>query len=171
MKKPARFPHTGHSGACALFGLPLAPAKAAPAKADAYLKTLLEPWEGEVAKSAPAEGADGTEELDDWQSALTSGEVVPGSEKAVPHDEEGMAYYPFEGYSEDFDPGLVLGNDSTDSPNDAAIIQDSEGNPLAIQYFRNEEGILMGRVVPLEERSTPLDEPQADGLASSLFLP
>lgn len=45
-----------YSGACALFDLPLDPAKADRAKADAYLETLLEPWEDDSQESSAATG-------------------------------------------------------------------------------------------------------------------
>ena len=145
-----------YSGACALFDLPLDPAKADRAKADAYLETLLEPWEDDSQESSAATGTG------DWADAIANGTVVPGSEQAVTYDEDGMAHYSFGGYSETFDPELLLGDGSLGPSSCASLTEDADGTPLAICYYRNEQGVVMGKAVRLQEFPSLLKEAQAE---------
>ena len=73
-----------------------------------------------------------------------------------------MAHYSFGGYSETFDPELLLGDGSLGPSSCASLTEDADGTPLAICYYRNEQGVVMGKAVRLQEFPSLLKEAQAE---------
>ncbi|MEC0245393.1 hypothetical protein P4H65_06225 [Paenibacillus chitinolyticus] len=143
-------PKEDYSGATALFDLPLDVAKANPAKAEAYLKALLNP------SSSQANDAE-EEEWVKWSKDLRAkirdgqsiGETIPESVKEVTYDDSGNIKYTHEDWSvttspkEFFEEGQIGFSDR--------ISISGDGNTYkTILFHRDENGVITGRIVILD---------------------
>lgn len=138
-------PNDSYDGACALFDLPLDPRKADHEKADDYLETLLNPPEREDSESSDPEID--SEEL---KKAVAQGTVLPGSEKEVTYDEDGMACYEFDGCVGKFLPEAIFEDGQTGPSDMMSVSENGDGTRIVTQYSRDENGVITGKTVRID---------------------
>lgn len=127
-----------YDGANVLFDLPLDKSKADYEKAEAYLKELL----GEPVKEL--------EKTDfHWDKTTVEGDIIQESIKNVTYDEDGNIYYEYgdikvstcvENLFEDGQTGL----------SDIVFIFEEDDSSLAVQFFRETDGVITGRVIKMK---------------------
>jgi hypothetical protein len=139
-------PNADYKGASALFDLPLDKAKADPARAEKYLQELLgKPAEDSAAAENETEpGA----EIQLRETELSNGIVIPESVKEVTYDEKGMACYEYEGHKISFAVDSMFEEGQT-GLSAAASIAEIDGKRTAVQFSRDADGVITGRVLKL----------------------
>jgi hypothetical protein len=142
--------NTAKKGASALFDLPLDVKKADHDKAEEYLQKLLNPPKESSADSRAAD-----RKPIDWNEECEKGTVMPDSIKEVTYDENGLAYYEYDGQKVGatvnhlFDEGQagvwkVVGMGGSDK------------ELTAVQYSKDKNGKIIGRAVKLSSDSVAL---------------
>jgi hypothetical protein len=132
--------NTHYNGANALFDLPLDKTKADHEKAEKYLQEL---WE------EPAEDSTVSEETAvDWGKEFADSIVIPESIKEVTYDEDGLAWYGYEGSKIfiDVDSFFEEGQKVTSK---IASIEEKDGERTATQFSRDAAGVITGRVLKM----------------------
>lgn len=144
-----------YAGAALLFDLPLDTAKADEEKAEAYLEKLLNP--------TPEEPSDEEKEMQSWMNSLRAkirngeeiGETIANSIKEVTYDDSGNIVYTYEDRSATillenlFEEGQVGFTDRRLSVSgDGKVYQ-------AVLFHKDENGVITGRVVILDEENNP----------------
>ncbi|HIW32218.1 MAG TPA: hypothetical protein IAA29_05460 [Candidatus Paenibacillus intestinavium] len=145
-------PRTDYKGASLLFDLPLDKAKADPVKAEAYLQELLkEPSTDSSANSdvtdddAEVEMLDRVEEL---KGKLPDGKVIPESVKEVTYDDEGRILYEYDGFKTAVSPEMIFEEGQTGG-SDSVHFSVEDQTSRALQFSRDENGVITGRVIEL----------------------
>lgn len=145
-----------YSGAAALFDVPLDTAKANHEKAEAYLEQLLTPT---------AESTSDKEE--DWvlwmqalrakiQSGESIGETIADSIKEVSYDDSGKITYTYEGRTITESPEqLFAEGESGFTDRRLPISGDSDDIYRAVLFHKDENGVITGRIVILDQVNTP----------------
>lgn len=165
-------PRTDYDGASLLFDLPIDKEKADPDKAEAYLQELLTPSSDGATNSkqtSPLTSIDdlGTETLstmDKWQAKVpelkvripAEGTVIPESIKEVAYDEQGRIIYEHDGLKTIYYTPEMLFEEGQTGFSDVVNVSASGDNDNnytynALQFFRDENGVITGRVITLKE--------------------
>jgi len=148
-----------YSGAAALFDLPLDAAKANPAKAEAYLQSLLHPSSSR--NSSSSDNVPVLEE-EDWVNRIkelraqirngeTIGETIPESIKEVSYDDAGKITYTYDGRSITSSPEDLFAEGQIGfTDRRLPISGDRDGTYSAVLFHRDENGAITGRIVVLD---------------------
>ncbi|RKN85441.1 hypothetical protein [Paenibacillus ginsengarvi] len=143
---------TDYAGTSILFELPLDQSKADRAKADAYLRELLqEPSAARASEpaSAPQQAeAELARHLEQLKSKVAGGTLIPESVKAVTHDELGRINYEYDGWTVKLAPILLFTEGQTGF-SDAVQFSEADGRYKALLFSRDAEGVITGRVIDL----------------------
>jgi len=153
-----------YTGTSLLFDLPLDQAKADPAKAAAYLQDLLkEPASNNGDRSANGSRADANDtgetadaaaekelanKAEELKGKLADGTVIPESVQKLTVDDQGYIHYKYDDWrikillSQLFAEGQTGFSDTTQFSGDGSSYK-------ALQFFRDEQGVITGRVVNL----------------------
>ncbi|MEO3945979.1 hypothetical protein [Gorillibacterium sp. CAU 1737] len=149
-------------GAHALFTLPLDPAKADRAKADAYLDQLLKPREEEKGANDPGGPQDTKDPQDSnspaaqekalreaWQKDLEKGTVLPDSKRVLVKGEDGLLTYDYAGHSLALLESILFSDDQQvgESPFMSVSGSDEDGNYEAVRFARDENGEIIAWIV------------------------
>lgn len=131
-------PNKGYKGANALFDLPLDVKKADHEKAEKYLEELMKPSVEDTAANK--------ESAEDLEKEFAKGIVIPESIKEVTYDENGLAYYEYDGckISENIDM-LFAGQPMETSK--IAAIQEKDNVRIAIRFSRDAKGVVTAMMV------------------------
>lgn len=148
-------PRTDYDGASLLFDLPIDKEKADPHKAEAYLQELLTP---------SSDGGATSSSMDNWQAKApelkvripAEGTVIPESVKEVAYDDQGRIIYEHDGMNVMFYTSEMLFEEGQTGLSDVVNISASGDNDnnytyKALQFFRDEYGVITGRVIILKE--------------------
>lgn len=146
-----------YPGASVLFDLPLDVAKADPAKAEAYLDAHPSSSQGSNERSTSAVEPEWSKWILDLRSKIrngeTIGETIPESVKEVSYDDSGNITYTDEDHRsvtmspEDlFEEGQIGFSDRR-----LPISGDADGIYKALLFHRDENGVITGRIVVLDE--------------------
>jgi len=161
-----------YPGASVLFNLPLDAAKADPAKAKAYLDTLLNPTSEKDSKSnEPSLSSSSSQNLSigerlkdvesgEWANAMTDltikirngesiGKTIPESIKEVSYDNSGNITYTYDDYNATY-PLKDLFKDGQKGFSDQFSISGNDDYYHALLFHRDEKGVITGRIVVLE---------------------
>jgi len=134
-------PKTDYKGANALFDLPIDITKADHNKAEKYLQELFkEPSADSTASEEPAI---------DWEAEVAKGVVIPESVKEVTYDDYGMACYEYEGHKVSVAADSLFEAGQTGASS-VLSISESDNERTAIQFSRDADGIITGRVIKLK---------------------
>lgn len=138
--------NTDYKGVSALFDLPLDKTKADPARAEKYLQELLGKPEGDL----PSGETEAQLEIGEqpMEEELANGVVIPESVKEVTYDEKGMACYEYEGSKISFNVDAFFEKGQTGLSKVAGITE-QDGKRTALQFSRDADGVITGRVVKL----------------------
>lgn len=134
-------PKPDYKGANALFDLPLDKSKADHAKAEKYLEQLLNP--------SPDSKVDPKQSLD-WEKEIAQGTLIPESVKKVTYDENGLACYEYNGsqisiaVDSFFEKGQI-------GPSKHLWINEDDFQRTAIQFSRDADGVITGRMFQLKD--------------------
>jgi len=165
-------PNEDYPGASLLFDLPLDKAKADPAKAESYLRELLKEPSADAARKPIGEGRDSVEAGDGADSSLfpqssgdaeadlanqiawlksrvPEGTVVEGSEQEVGYDDKGNVLYDYDGWQ----VAMLLQDifpDGLASDWKAASFSGNGTEFKALQFSRDEQGVVKGRILLLK---------------------
>ncbi|MEN6488344.1 MAG: hypothetical protein ABFD66_05600 [Smithella sp.] len=131
--------NSNYKGANALFDLPLDKSKADHDKAEKYLEELKKPAADSKADKRPSQ---------DWEKELAQGTIIPESIKEVTYDENGLACYKYEGYN------ISVAVDSLFEPGQTGVskmayISEDGSSKTAVQFLRDEKGVITGRIIKL----------------------
>lgn len=146
-----------YPGASLLFELPLDKAKADHAKADAYLQELLKETsadtKGEEPIGADADAAAMAEaELmttrEELMRKLPSGTLFPDSVKEVTYDKQGRIHYEYESWSVTMLPDMLFSEGQTGF-SEVVNFSGDDSRSWAMQFSRDENGVITGRVLDL----------------------
>lgn len=148
-------PRTDYDGASLLFDLPLDKAKADPEKADAYLQELWTP---------SSDGGATSSSMEKWLAKVAElkvripaeGTVIPESVKEVAYDEQGRIIYEHDGLKTIYYTPEMLFEEGQTGFSDVVNVSASGDNDNnytynALQFFRDENGVITGRVITLKE--------------------
>jgi len=146
-------PRADFAGSSILFDLPLNKAKADPAKAEAYLHKLLKEPDSAVdasgrAAAADEAGAELANRLEEWKKKLPEGTVVPESVKAAIIDKKGYIHYEHDGWSVTLTPDILFAEGQTGF-SDSVQFSGSEDTYKAMQFHKDEQGVITGRIINL----------------------
>lgn len=133
--------NTDYKGANALFDLPLDTTRADPAKAEKYLE------EHELLKALPSTREEATGDLE-LEEELSKGVVIPESVREVTYDERGFVCYEYEGHEISVAVDALFEEGQT-GISGVASIAEKDGERTAIQFIRDAEGVISGRVLKL----------------------
>lgn len=140
-----------YSKAHALFPLPVDPAKADPAKAQAYLKELLKEPANENSPSPTAgTSSEADKKLDEaWRQDLEKGTLIPDSVKVMTLDEDGLLHYDYKGQASTSVAPSVLFKDGQTGDSEFMQVSGSpeDGEYLAMRFHRDENGVITGRMI------------------------
>lgn len=152
-------PNPQYEGANALFDLPINPSKADREKAELYLKNLFR------------EDAEGSESDTTWEinidKELQKGVVIPESIKEVTYDENGLACYEYEDGDTGGKISVAVAVDELFEENQTGVssmaaVSEEDGKITAVQFSRDDKGVITGRVLVLESISnTKQTKPQS----------
>ncbi|MDF2987872.1 MAG: hypothetical protein K0R50_3382, partial [Eubacterium sp.] len=151
-------PNEGFDGVNVLFDLPIDVKKADHDKADKYLKELFGDTAGvpgkekssstiEVPASEPKNNADKEAETQ-LKKELEKGVVIPESVKEVTYNKEGLACYEYKDYSMSVDANSIFEKDQVGAA-DMVFVSEKDGKRTAVQFSRDAEGVITGRVILL----------------------
>jgi hypothetical protein len=144
-------PQADTTGISVVFDLPLDKSKADPAKAEAYLQELFQEPSADTVNEEVAiddEQAVWTKTFEQLKEKIPYGKVIPESVKEVTYDDQGLINYEYEGWSEKMLPDLLFEEGQT-GLSESVHIGGSEGNYRARQFFRDEYGVITGRMIDL----------------------
>ncbi|MCC3376163.1 hypothetical protein [Cohnella sp. REN36] len=145
-------PRKDYKGVSALFDLPLDRAKADPAKAEAYLRQLLQPEQqstGEPAGEASDEAADLAGQIEKLRNKIPEGTVIPDSVQVVTYDDKGWIQYEYDGWSARLPVADLFEEGQTGDTN--AVQFSGDGKRFkALIFSRDDMGVITGRVVDLK---------------------
>lgn len=147
---------TDYDGASLLFELPLDQAKADPAKAEAYLEKLLDPRKADPSETTSEQVDPEGISAEIKDRFLTEGTVIPESVKEVTIDEQGRLHYEYDIYYKVmyYSADYLFRGDQTGFSALTSISKsgDNEGNVeySALQFHKDEEGVITGRVIVLK---------------------
>ncbi|SCG81650.1 hypothetical protein DW1_0029 [Proteiniborus sp. DW1] len=130
-----------YDGANALFGLPLDTSKADYEKAEAYLKELLkEPEKTDVDR----------DEMTNiyWDEMTVEGDIIQESIREVTYDKNGNVYYDYEDITVSTHVETLFEDDQTGLSSMVCIIKEDD-NLFAIQFLRDSNGVITGRVIKM----------------------
>jgi len=134
-------PNVDYKGANALFNLPLDITKADPDKAEKYLQEFY---------GKSAEDSENSEKpAIDWKAELAKGVVIPESIKEVTYDDYGMACYEYEGHKVSVAVDALFEEGQTGA-SDMLSIAESDNEITAVQFSRDADGIITGKVIKLK---------------------
>jgi len=150
-------PNQAYTGTSLLFDLPLDKAKADPAKAAAYLQDLLkEPTSvKESVSNGSNDASDDTpekkfaKEIEGLKAKIPNGTVIPESVQTLTPDDKGYIHYSFDDWSnkilvsELFREGQTGFSEMNQISGDGTIYK-------ALQFSRDENGVITGRIVVLD---------------------
>jgi hypothetical protein len=138
-------------GISVVFDLPLDKSKVDPAKAEAYLKEMLKEPSADTANEEAAidnEQAEWENKFEQLKKRIPDGTVIPESVKEVTYDGKGFINYEYKDGSVKTSPDLLFAEGQT-GLSDKISISGSEGHYTALQFSRDEHGVITGRVVDL----------------------
>jgi hypothetical protein len=144
-----------YEGAAALFDLPLDKSKADPAKAEAYLRALLEePEKKETAadNDAAALLESKSEEMAtksaEWKSKIPEGTTIPESVQKLTPDDRGRVHYNYDVWNVTLTPDLFFPEGQTgDYP---FQFSERDGKVLALVFTVDSQGDVTGKVVEID---------------------
>ncbi|GAA3401440.1 hypothetical protein ACFFNY_13980 [Paenibacillus hodogayensis] len=140
---------TDYNGISLLFDLPLDKAKADHAKAEAYLKKLLEPAAAKEADNASNQAeAEFRSKLEAWTKKIPQGTVIPESVKPATIDDKGGVHYEYDGWSVMLHASILFAEGQT-GYSDAVQFTEDNRNVMALQFSRDANGVITGRVIKL----------------------
>lgn len=160
-------PKADANGISVVFDLPLDKSKADPAKAEAYLRELLkEPsadtangvvvLDGEEAETANKEVAMDDEKAElakkyeQLKKRIPDGTVIPESVKEVTYDDKGHINYEYNGRIVKLSPDMLFAEGQMGLSETVTVnISGSEGDFKALQFSRDEYGVITGKVIDL----------------------
>lgn len=138
-------PNPEYEGVSVLFDLPLDESKADPEKAEAYLRETL---------TVPSENSE-ENEAETMQESLLSvierGTVIPESDLELTITEEGTWYYEFNGQRAEENPEFLPNVDQENFSYIVGISEFADGTIEVLQFYKDEDGVLKGRIVVLPE--------------------
>lgn len=138
-------PKADAKGFSVVFDLPLDKSKADPAKAEAYLQELKEPTGNITNDNEEAELANKFEQL---KKRIPDGTVIPESIKEVTYDDNGLINYEYNDRVVKLSPDMLFAAGQT-GLSDVVSISGGKGNYMALQFSRDEYGIITGKVIDL----------------------
>lgn len=150
-----------YPGASVLFDLPLDAAKADPAKAEAYIEAHPSSPQGSDENSTDAEEEKRASWLRDFKAKIRNGErigeTIPESVKEVSHDDAGNIIYTFDdGRSSAQSPEQLFEEGQIGfSDRRVSISGDADDTYKALLFHRDENGVITGRIVVLDEWYPP----------------
>ncbi|RAV08894.1 hypothetical protein [Paenibacillus contaminans] len=146
-------PKSDYKGSSIVFDLPLNKAKADPSKAEAYLKELLkEPASGKDSESAaPVDDAEAelVKHIEDLKRKIPEGTVIPESVKEVSFDKNGSFTYEYDDWRVTLSPETLFTEGQTGF-SDSVHFSGTDDKYLALQFSRDEKGMITGRVIDLQ---------------------
>jgi hypothetical protein len=164
-------PNGDYSGAALLFDLPLDKAKADPAKAESYLRELLKEPSSDTAPKAIGEGrsiasgdgadlalssdstgdaeADLVNQIESLRSRIPEGTVIEESIQEVGYDDKGNALYDYDGWQVAMSLVELFPEGLTSDWKVAGFSGDDTGYK-ALQFSRDEQGVVKGRIILLK---------------------
>jgi len=146
-------PNADYKGTSILFDLPLDKAKADHAKAEAYLKKMRNepsPKTGADPETASNDAeADMVKKMDELKNKIPDGEIIPESVKEVTYDDLGRAIYEYDGWKSALSVDMLFTEGQT-GYSDAVQFSEANGNYMALQFARDEKGVITGRVINLK---------------------
>lgn len=148
-----------YPGAALLFDLPLDAAKADPAKAKAYVEAHPSSQESNE-RNADAEDPEWVSWMRDFKAKIRNGErigeTIPESVKEVTYDDSGNIIYTFEdGRIITESPEQLFEEGQIGFSDRRLSISGGDGNYNALLFHRDENGVITGRVVVLDEWYPP----------------
>lgn len=153
-------PNKEYDGAAVLFDLPIDKTKADPVKGEAYLRQLLtEP----AAKKIPENSsymedralsdanleAEMLREMEVLKAKIPGGTVIPESVQEVTHESNGNIHYEYNGWSVSISPDELFTEGQT-GDSDAVHFSGDGTTNWALQFSRDAEGVIYGKVIILE---------------------
>lgn len=144
-------PKADAKGISAVFDLPLDKSKADPAKAEAYLQELLKEPSADTANVEVAiddEKAELANKFEQLKKKIPDGMVIPESVKEVTYDENGLINYEYNDQIVKLSLNQLFAEGQT-GLSDFVNISGSEGNFMALQFSRDEYGVITGKVIDL----------------------
>ena len=143
---------TDFIGVSLLFDLPLDKSKSDHAKAEAYLQELLkEPGTdnaGDPVASVDRAEADLINKLEELKKRIPEGTVIPESVKEVTYDKQGRIQYEYDDWSVTLSIEMLF-TDGQTGYSDAVQFSGDDQNYKALQFSRDENGVITGRVIEL----------------------
>jgi len=146
-------PKADYKGTSILFVLPLDKAKADHAKADAYLKEMLNE-SSPTTEADPETVSDDTEaelveKMEELKKKIPDGQIIPESVKEVTYDDSGRAIYEYDGWRSALSVEMLFAEGQT-GYSDAVQFSEADGKYMALQFARDEKGVITGRVINLK---------------------
>lgn len=151
-------PNKGFDGVNILFDLPMDAKKADHAKADKYLKELFgdttaasdKQKNGSVKDSPASDSKNNGDNVSETElkKELEKGVIIPESVKEVTYDKYGMACYEYKGSKISFKIESIF-DEGQVGVSEKAFVTEDGGKRSAIQFSRNADGVISGRVVLL----------------------
>jgi hypothetical protein len=100
------------------------------------------------AASADEAGAELANRLEEWKKKLPEGTVVPESVKAATIDKKGYIHYEHDGWRVTLAPGILFAEGQTGF-SDSVQFSGSEDTYKAMQFHKDEQGVITGRIINL----------------------
>lgn len=143
---------TDFKGVSLLFDLPLDKSKSDHAKAEAYLQELLKESgtdnAGDPIASVDSAEADLINKLEELKKRIPEGTVIPESVKEVTYDKQGRIQYEYDDWSVTLSIEMLF-TDGQTGYSDAVQFSGDDQNYKALQFSRDENGVITGRVIEL----------------------
>lgn len=143
-----------YRGTALLFDLPLDKTKADPVKADAYLQKLLQEPVSDTEKNVVVKDAanlnaevEGENRFAEWEKKIPEGTVVAESIKEVTYDDQGDINYEYDNWSVTL--SAILFEQAQTGFSDKVFFTEENGKYKALQFFKDENGVITGRVINL----------------------
>jgi len=151
-----------YAGASVLFELPLNTTKADHMKAEAYLEELLRPWSEEASdrneQSSEAEGEEWSNWIDSIRAKIRNGEeigeTITESIQEVDYDDSGNITYSYDGWSVVASIEQLFDEGQTGFTDRRLPISGDDHRMSAVLFHRDENGVITGRIVILNEEIT-----------------
>lgn len=144
---------TDYKGASLLFDLPLDKSKSDHAKAEAYLQELLKEPATDTAGDpiAPTGSAEANliNQIEELKKKIPDGTVIPESVKEVTYDKQGRIQYEFDDWSVTLSLEMLF-TDGQTGYSDAVQFSGDDQTYKALQFSRDENGVITGRVIELK---------------------
>ncbi|TCZ75092.1 hypothetical protein E0485_19075 [Paenibacillus albiflavus] len=144
-------PKADAKGISVIFDLPLDKSKSDSAKAEAYLQELLkEPSVNTTNEKVATDDKDAelTSEFEQLKKKIPDGTVIPESVKEVTYDDKGLINYEYNDWKVKISPDQLFAEGQT-GISDAVSISGDEGKYMALQFSRDEHGVITGKVIDL----------------------